>query len=90
MKRRVDGQGRICLPADARSEFNLVEGSYVEVEPIGNSIVITMPYDVCSLCEKPLEGFGYKSANHNKRMICSSCYSSLSKVNLNEEETENE
>lgn len=90
MRRKVDGQGRICLPAFSRGELNFTEGSYVEIEPVKNGLLITIPIDRCIACDSIVTE-GYKISDDSPVVLCDDCYNKLHKFeNSDIEEVEDE
>jgi len=50
IERKVDGLGRIVIPAQMRERFGLREGDHVDIAVRDGAIVLTPMHELCALC----------------------------------------
>ena len=77
MKRYMDDQGRVILPAHIRKELNLNPGSVVEVEMEGDTITITPSAERCCICGRSIEETPLELTKDKK--ICFGCAQRIAK-----------
>lgn len=68
MERKVDGLGRLTIPVEYRRRLSLTEGSYVDMELEGDSIVIRKSDFRCFMC-----GSDENLKDVKGSMLCQTC-----------------
>jgi transcriptional pleiotropic regulator of transition state genes len=53
IERKVDGLGRIVIPAEMRERFGLREGDHVDIAVRDGAIVVTPMQELCASCGRP-------------------------------------
>ena len=53
IERKVDGLGRIVIPAEMRERFGLREGDHVDISVRDGAIVLTPMQELCGSCGRP-------------------------------------
>lgn len=48
MKRNIDNLGRVVIPAEMRNELGIEPNQELEIEKVGNKIIITNPKGILS------------------------------------------
>lgn len=69
--RRLDEQGRICLPKRFRETLNLEPDMLVSIELTKHSIIITNNRPKCVICDKETSNI------YNNVFICEECEAKL-------------
>ena len=73
MTRQVDELGRIVLPKEIRTRFDIKKRDYLEIF-VDDGMIILKPYETsCIFC-----GSTENVTEHMERSVCESCISALS------------
>jgi AbrB family looped-hinge helix DNA binding protein len=82
--RRLDGQGRVILPAYIRKALNLAEDSTVTISMTeAGSVLITPTTKNCCICGEGVDGVPHAqeiTVGAETRYICPSCFVRLREV----------
>lgn len=78
MKRYMDDQGRVILPAHIRKKLNLNPGSVVEVELEDDTITIKPSAESCCICGRSIEEKPLEISKDKK--ICFDCAQKVAEV----------
>ncbi len=76
---RVEGLGRIVLPAELRHVLRLQPGDELEIGVDGERIILQRRQDVCLFCSASHPDIEFKN-----RRVCKVCASELAPQNLRE------
>lgn len=80
--RRLDGQGRVIIPAHIREQMDLHTNSLVELVIKEDGSVLIRPTDeTCCLCGASVEGKHHVALTAEKH-ICSDCATKIAKAML--------
>lgn len=74
-RRYVDNQGRVVLPSHIREAMNMVSGSEVSIDLVGETEIRIRPKrERCSVCGESIEGKEYVDVEANGvKHICHKC-----------------
>lgn len=73
--RAVDGNGRLVIPSEMRSRLGLTEGSEVDFQLDGQSIIVRKYHPSCIFCNNLDEGIVF-----NGRRICPKCLEEIKRI----------
>jgi len=76
---RVEGPGRIVLPAELRRVLRLQQGDELEISVEGERIILQKRQDVCLFCSA-----GHPEVTFKDRRVCKVCASELAQQKLRE------
>lgn len=71
--RKVDSLGRIVLPKELRTTYEIEEGTPLEIYTEGNKIILTSYINKCVFCDNEAENM----ITINDRYICKDCLAKL-------------
>ena len=74
--RNLDDLGRIVIPKEFRKKLNLNNNESVEIELIGNSVIVKKPTDTCLHCGKETS----QTAKEVGIEMCDHCITIVSKL----------
>lgn len=72
MNRKVDGLGRIVLPAEIRRTFGIKEGDHLGIAVQDQQILLSVTDDRCVFCRSTSDIKGFR-----ERMVCATCIREL-------------
>lgn len=79
--RRLDGQGRVILPAHIRKQLNLSPDSAVTIDMTDDGrIVIAPAEDRCCVCGRSVHGLPFTQAltvGTQEKLVCAYCFASM-------------
>ena len=73
--RRVDELGRVVIPIELRTQFQIAEKDPIEIFVDGSSIVLKKYEPNCIFC-----GNTKKLVSYNDKLICSKCATKINKL----------
>lgn len=73
MTRKVDGLGRVVLPAEMRKQLGIDVGDLVDISIDGNHVVLEKVEQRCVFC-----GSTDELHEHRGKLVCAACVAALS------------
>ena len=73
--RKIDNLGRVCIPKKIINQIGFSYGEQVNIETIGDEIIISKVGNYCSICGKQSE------TKINNKYICDKCISDIKQLN---------
>ena len=73
--RKLDDLGRIVIPKEFRTKLNFNNNESVEMELVGNCVVLKKPIDCCMDCGQPTS----ELANKVGLSLCDNCIETFGK-----------
>jgi len=70
--RRIDGLGRVVIPAETRRMLNIEEGDHLLISVEGGAVALRKMVDTCTFC-----GAGVEVSRFKGKGVCVSCRSEL-------------
>ncbi|MEO7804710.1 MAG: AbrB/MazE/SpoVT family DNA-binding domain-containing protein [Actinomycetota bacterium] len=68
ISRKVDGLGRIVLPAEIRRTFGIKDGDHLDIAVEDDRIILSVTDDRCVFCRSTVDIKLFR-----ERMVCTSC-----------------
>lgn len=75
--RKVDELGRVVIPIELRSQFNIEEKDPMEIFVDKDSIVLKKYQKSCLFCESTK-----KLSEYNTKLICNNCLKNIKSINI--------
>lgn len=74
--RNLDDLGRIVIPKEIRKKLKLNNNEGVEIELVGNTVVLKKPVDTCMHCSMPTSGL----AKEIGISLCDNCITLIKNI----------